>query len=193
MYGKESNGGMNGGVVMNDIGTKTIETDRLILRRFAVEDAEDIYHNWTSDAEVSKYVSWSQHRSVDETIDVVSKWIEGYKTNSYNWVVELKETHDLIGSISAIRVSRVHNNCEIGYCYGSKFWNKGYATEALKAVICYLKKECNFHIVEARHRSTNPASGKVMEKAGMQKEAVLKERRYDEKTGEYSDLICYSI
>lgn len=112
---------------MNDIGTKTIETDRLIMCRFVAEDAEDMYKNWTSDANVSKYVSWFKHQSIDETINLVSKWIDDYKMNSYNWAVELKETHDLIGNISAIRVSRAHNNCEIGYCYGSKYWNKGYA------------------------------------------------------------------
>ncbi len=178
---------------MNDIGTRTIETDRLILRRFIAEDAEDMYHNWTSDVNVSRYVSWSVHQSLDETIDLVSKWIDDYKKNSYNWAVELKETHDLIGNISAIRVSRTHNNCEIGYCLGSKYWNQGYATEALKAIISYLKNECNFHVVEAKHDSRNPASGKVMQKAGMKKEAVLKERRYDKTAGKYSDLICYYI
>lgn len=68
---------------MNDIGTRTIETDRLILRRFIAEDAEDMYHNWTSDVNVSRYVSWSVHQSLDETINLVSKWIDDYKKNSY--------------------------------------------------------------------------------------------------------------
>ena len=48
-------------------------------------------------------------------------------------------------------------------------------------------------MVEAKHYSTNPASGKVMQKAEMQKEAVLKDRRFDEETGQYYDLICYYV
>lgn len=176
---------------LNDIGTKTIETNRLLLRKFQISDAEQMFHNWTSDEKVSRYVSWSKHENIDETIGIVSGWIDAYKRNSYNWAVEWKETHELIGNISAISISRKHHNCEIGYCYGSKYWNNGFATEALKAVINYLKNECNFHVVEAKHYSTNPASGKVMQKAGMQKEAVLKDRWFDEETGQYCDLICY--
>lgn len=67
------------------------------------------------------------------------------------------------------------------------------ATEALKAVIDYLLDECELHVVEEKHYSTNPASGRVMQKAGMIQEAVMVERHYEEKTNSYSDLICYYI
>lgn len=178
---------------MNDLGTITLETKRLILRRFVNSDASEVYNNWTSDMNLDKYVSWSIHKDISETTALINQWIEEYETNNYNWVVEKKETHELIGNISTIHISRKHHNCEIGYCYGSKYWNQGYATEALCAVINYLKNECLFHVVEAKHLSTNPASGRVMEKAGMSKEAILKNRRYNSESNEYCDLVYYSF
>lgn len=178
---------------MKDLGTNRLETERLILRRFELSDAEKVYNNWTSNPKVSQYVSWSPHKSINETRELLNSWIERYATNSYNWAVELKDSHILIGNISAISVSRKHHNCEIGYCYGPEFWGKGYATEALRAVIDYMLYTCDFHLLEAKHHSTNPASGCVMEKAGMKKEAILKDRRYDETTDSYVDLVCYCI
>lgn len=81
----------------------------------------------------------------------------------------------------------------MGYCNGSKFWGNGYATEALRMVIEYLLTECDFYLIEARHISGNPASGRVMEKAGMHKDAVLRERSVNKYTGERNDSIIYSI
>ena len=60
---------------LNDIGTKTIETNRLLLRKFQISDAEQMFHNWTSDEKVSRYVSWSKHENIAETIGLVSKWL----------------------------------------------------------------------------------------------------------------------
>lgn len=181
-----------GGVNMNNIGTRRFETERLILRRFKLSDVDAVFDNWASDEEVSRYVGWNAHKDKIETLQLVSGWIEDYKNKSYNWAVELKDTHELIGNISAFNVSKKNSNCEIGYCYGREFWGRGYATEALKAVLDHMLKECEMHIVEAKHYSLNPSSGRVMQKAGMIKEAVLKERRYEEASKTYSDLIYYS-
>lgn len=178
---------------MNDIGTNVIETSRLILRRFKQEDAYDVYKGWSSDIRLSNYVSWNIHTSIVEAEELVSRRIEEYDRNAYNWVVELRNSRELIGNISTVAIRRTHNNCEIGYCYGSQYWNKGYATEALKAVIKYLFEKCDMHIIEAKYHSTNPASGKVLKKAGMTKEAILRERRYCCATDTYADLIYYSI
>lgn len=176
---------------MELLGTKTIETDRLILRKFQISDAEQMYTNWATDENTNRYVSWPMHKSVEETRTIVQNWIAEYEEISFNWVVELKETHEIIGNIMVISISLKHSNCEIGYCYGSAYWGNGYATEALKAVIDYLLSECKFHVVEAKHLSLNPASGRVMEKAGMVKEATLKERRFHKASGQYCDLIIY--
>lgn len=156
-----------------------------------MSDAECIHEGWVTDENVTKYVSWSVHKNLEQTINLLNQWISDYENGSFNWVVELKATGKLIGNITVIHVNSKHNYCEIGYCYGSTYWNHGYATEALKAVINYLLDKCEFHVVEAKHHSTNPASGRVMEKAGMVKEAILKDRIYHQETDSYRDLVCY--
>lgn len=173
--------------------TKQLETDRLILRKFNDNDYIKMNENWATDANVTKYVSFEPHKDYEETKQIVSGWIKEYDNGSYNWVVELKDNNEIIGNISVIELSKKHNNCELGYVFGSKFWGKGYATESLKAVLYYLINECNFHLVEAKHHASNPASGRVMEKAGMKKDGVLRQRRKNKIVDGYDDIVVYSI
>lgn len=173
--------------------TKRLETNRLILRKFTIEDAEAMYRNWVTDPECCKFLPWNVHQNIDETKSIVQKWVNEYENGSYHWVVELKSNHEIIGSISVVRLHEEHKTAEIGYCYGSKFWNHGYATESLRRVLEYLLKECGFYLVECGHISGNPASGRVMQKVGMKKDAVLRERHINKATQERNDLIFYSI
>ena len=172
--------------------TKQLETDRLILRKFRLEDAESVYNNWATDPQTNKHLSWSLHKNVEETKELLKKWISAYEDGSYNWIVELKNTHEVIGSICEEGKKIKERTISLGYCYGSKWWNNGYATEVLKRVIEYLLKEQNFYLVEANHRSSNPASGRVMQKAGMKCDGTLRERKIDS-DGKRADVIYYSI
>ena len=172
--------------------TKYLETERLILRKLKIEDAEEIYNNFATDPETSKHLSWDIHKSIEETRKVISKWISLYEIGSYNWIVELKDTHEVIGNVCEQGKSPKYNTISLGYCYGSKYWNKGYATEALKRVIEYLIKEKDYYLVEANHRSSNPASGKVMQKAGMKYDGKLRDRKTDP-DGTRVDMLYYSI
>lgn len=180
---------------MKGIGTQTIETRRLILRKMELTDAEYIFKNWTSDPLVSRYVSWDKH----ETLEQTKKYVE-YKVNRYighdycfDWVVVLKETNEPIGEIEAVNVSLAHNLVEMGDCYGSKFWNNGYGTEALIAFIDYMLNEVQVDKIIACHESVNPASGRIMEKAGMHYDATLPKYFVDKNTGIRCDKVCYSI
>ena len=177
---------------MEMIGTKTLETDRLILRKFTMDDVNDVFKNYGSDPNVTKYLSWKTHESIEDAKVSVEYFMSSYKDNGYHWAVVLKDINEVIGDIKVHTIDKRNNICEIGYQYGSKFWGNGYATEALKIVIEFLFNECEFHLIEARHRSSNPASGKVMEKAGMTKDVVLKNRRYNKYTDSYEDLVIYS-
>ena len=172
--------------------TKTLETERLILRKFKLEDAEGMFNNWATDPEVNKFLSWPLHKNIEETKKIITNWINEYNNGSYNWIVELKENHEVIGSICEEGKSDKHKTISLGYCYGSKFWNKGYASEALRKVIEYLLNEKEYYLVIANHRSSNPASGRVMQKAGMKYDGILRERRIDP-DGTRSDMIYYSI
>lgn len=180
--------------MLNKTGTKTLETKRLILRKFTLNDIDDMYNNWASNPETSKMLPWDVHENKDVTNIVISGWIKEYEDPySYSWLVELKDNNEPIGSINGVKVNVREEVCEIGYCYGPKYWGNGYATEALRAVIEYLINEVGFRLVEAKHISDNPASGRVMEKAGMKQDVVLRKRAINKATKDVNDLVVYSI
>lgn len=178
---------------MINVGTRTIETERLILRKLEISDLEQVYNNWCSDQKVSKYVTWDMHENIEQTKEYIKFKLGLYeKDYRFDWVVVIKETNEVIGEIDSVKQSLNYNLVELGYCYGSKYWNNGYATEALKAVIRYLKEVALVEKVTACHISTNPASGRVMQKAGMNYDATLKEYVVDKNTKERADLVYYS-
>ena len=154
-------------------GTQTIETSRLILRRAVREDAEPMFRNWASDPEVTKFLTWPAHSSIAVSEMVIGSWLQEYeKENYYQWMIELKEIKEPIGSISVVRQNDRVEEAEIGYCIGSQWWHKGIMTEALAAVIEYLFTEVGMNRVAARHDPNNPHSGGVMRKCGMKYEGT---------------------
>ncbi len=161
---------------MNHLGTKLIETERLILRKFKLTDAEGMYNNWASDDDVTRYITWATHKNIEETKEVVSKYVtESEKNNYYHWCIELKETGEQVGSIGAFRLFDDLQLFEVGYCIGKKFWNMGITTEAMHALIKFFFEEVGVNRIEARHDTKNPASGVVMKKSGMQLEGILRQ------------------
>ena len=178
---------------MNHIGTKVIETERLILRPFTLEDAQAIFDNWASDPVVTKYLSWPAHGSVSITEMVMQDWVAGYENpDRYNWAITLKEKgNDPIGNISAVRMYEDTESLEIGYCMGRTWWGGGIMAEALKAVIDFLMAEVGANRVYARHDTANPNSGRVMKKAGMSPEGIL--RQSGRNNQGIVDLAYYSI
>ena len=117
-------------------GTQTIETSRLILRRAVREDAEPMFRNWASDPEVTKYLTWPAHEKVDTAHMILDLWVSEYeKPDFYQWMIELKELGEPIGSISVVRRNDLVEEAEIGYCIGRNWWHRGITTEALSAVI----------------------------------------------------------
>ena len=160
---------------MNKSGTRTIETDRLILRQFRIEDAEDMYKNWASDPEVTKFLTWPPHASVDITKGLLSQWVSRYEDGGYfNWVMELKENGKAIGNISVVSLNEKVESADIGYCMSRAYWGKGLMPEALKAVMDYLFDVVGLNRVAACHDANNPKSGRVMDKAGMKLEGILR-------------------
>ena len=155
-------------------GTVTLETPRLILRRAEVSDAEVMFRNWANDAEVTKYLTWPPHGSVDVTRKVLTSWVESYeKDDYYQWMIVLKEIGEPIGSIMVTTVGRAESAL-VGYCIGKAWWHKGIMSETVQAVMDFLFDEVGYHRVEAFHDSNNPNSGKVMAKCGMRYEGTLR-------------------
>ncbi|HHT57370.1 MAG TPA: GNAT family N-acetyltransferase [Herbinix luporum] len=159
---------------MKHIGTNSIETIRLILRRFQVEDTYDMYKNWASDIETLKFLPWGPHRDVKVTYSRILSIVSNYnKENVYNWAIYLKSQQEVIGSISVEITNDKEESCEIGYCIGKAFWGRGIMPEALRAVMHYLFYEVGYRKIIARHDVLNYASGRVMEKAGMKFDKII--------------------
>lgn len=158
---------------MNNRGTQIIETERLILRKFDISDTQQMFDNWASNNRVTKYLTWTPHKNIDETREILSSWISHYNDDRYyQWCIELKETSQAIGSIGTVEVLQETETVRIAYCIGRTYWNKGIMTEALSAVIKFFFEEADINRIQAEHDTNNPASGKVMTKCGMKYEGT---------------------
>jgi len=170
---------------------RTITTERLILRPFALSDAQRV-SELCNNYNVYKSTLTLPY---PYPIECALSWIETHEDefnndNSYEFAITDKNTNELYGAIG-LRNNRTHRNGELGYWIGEDHWGNGYATEATKAVINFAFTEKHYHKVYARFFATNPGSGRVMQKSGMLKEGVLLQHIYKE--NEFVDLIHYGI
>ena len=152
-------------------GTQTIETDRLILRRFTVDDAAAMYKNWDSDPEVTRFLLWDPHTDVEDTRRLLAEWVARYDADPeyYAWAVELAETGEVFGSIGVMKnedAPDMPDGFEVGYCFARAWWERGYATEACAAVVQYVLADTGVRRLYAGHAIANPASGRVLQKCG---------------------------
>ena len=161
--------------MLNHQGTKKLETERLILRQFKIEDYVEMYNNWACEDVVTKFLTWQTHTNLDVTKSVLADWILKYANKDfYNWAIELKEENRLIGNISVVSLREETLSAILGYCMGSKWWGKEIMPEAGKAVLKYLFEEVGFNRIAANHDKNNPKSGRVMQKIGMTYEGTLR-------------------
>ena len=178
---------------MNHCGTQRLETERLVLRRFVVEDAQAMFRNWASDPEVTKYLTWPAHASVDVTRAILKAWTAAYDNlNDYQWAIVLKENgEDPIGSIAAVDLNEELSIVQIGYCLGRPWWHRGIMPEALNAVIDFFFNAVGANRIESRHDPRNPHSGRVMQKCGMKYEGTL--RSSDRNNQGICDACWYAV
>ncbi len=171
-------------------GSIDIKTDRLLLRKFQIGDSEEIFAAWTSDERVAKYTSWYAHKNIEDTKAYVGYMASKTELSDYNWIIELDSK--IIGSISVCYSDDRLEIAGIGYVLGYEYWGKGYMTEAVKAVISFLFNDVNYRKIIAGCDSENIASSKDMEKAGMKREAVLREH-IQRKDGTWGDDFQYGL
>lgn len=177
---------------MNNLGTKMLETERLILRKIKENDYKEAFKNWCNSDKVDKYVTWKKHENESITKNLYDSWISEYDDTTYRWIIELKSTKEVVGTIGVSKKFLSSSTCEFGYCLGDKYWNKGIMTEAINEVIRFLFLECGAKTIWAEFLENNPASGKVMQKVGMKYEATLRKRVVD-KDNIRNNLIVYSL
>ncbi len=160
---------------MKHLGSKTLITKRLILRKITLDDASSMFNNWASDDEVSKYLTWPTHKTIDDSKCIISLWVDSYKNkNFYNWVIYLKEIDDVIGNVSIMNINEELKQGELGYCIAKKYWGQGIMKEAAFKIMEYLFLECGFHEIIAKHDINNTQSKRVMEKLNMKYVKTIK-------------------
>ena len=178
--------------MITHIGTNTIETERLILRRFEYTDDEAMLKYWIADEKIQSLYSEPVYTTKDEVKGLLDKYIGSYEKNDYyRWAIIEKTTGECIGQIAYFLVDNKNHFAEIEYCIGSDFQCKGYATEATKAVITYGFDKMNLHKVQICTKTINVPSKRVIEKCGFVYEGTLRDYFY--MNGEYVGRLYFSI
>lgn len=153
---------------------ETIQTERLLLRKPRMEDAPVIFESYARDPEVSRYLAWMPHKNIRETEQFLLACGHLWQTEKdYAYVVTMKEAGRLIGMFG---LHPMKMKVEVGYALARPYWGKGYTSEALRAVIGWAFSQPEIYRVQAFCDVENIASARVMEKAGMTREGLL--RRY---------------
>ena len=174
-----------------DAETRTITTEKLILRPFREEDVPAIAAEM-NDPEVVKTTHAMSYPFPEEN---VRRWVGGMhasweKGSSYVFAVTGRETGEMYGFICLVTEPRDYR-AELGYAYGRKHWGKGIGTEACTAVVDFGFQVLDLHKIYARHFVSNPASGRGMQKSGMAYEGTQKSHDY--KDGKFEDVASYGI
>lgn len=168
-----------------------LETKRLVLRPVTLRDSRDLYRCY-GDPEVSRFEPLSAHRSLAETRAYIRRLLRQYRLGlPGSLAVVLKGENRVIGTVSYSYIDCESHCAEIGYSLARDTWNNGYGTEALRELLRFSFAELHLNRVEAMYDPQNPASGRVMEKCGMQKEGLLRGRVYSK--GQYRDVYLYAI
>ncbi len=164
----------------------TLETERLILRPFSLDDAEDV-QRLAGDKQIASTTMNVPHPYED---GMAESWI-GTHDDTFNagkgvaFAITMRRTGELVGAISLMSMVGGHQ-AELGYWVGVPYWNKGFCTEAGEAVLRYGFTDRGLNRIYATYLTRNPASRRVMEKLGMVQEGMLREHAL--KWGVFEDM-----
>lgn len=173
-----------------DVTNVTIGTPRLILRPWTSSDLDDLYE-YASVEGVGECAGWSHHKSLDESKVILNIFIEGGKT----FAIVRKEDGKVMGSfgleeLSPDPVAGDLYGRELGYVLGKPYWGKGYATEAVQAVIDYCFRNLGYDYLTVAHFLWNDRSRRVIEKAGFQ---YIKNIQYETHAGTVEESRLYLL
>jgi len=163
---------MTNGTMITHRGTQKIHTERLLLRKIVPEDAQAV-HAWMGDPEVCKYERWKPHPDAGYSRGYIAEVFDYRSEELYWWGIELRG--QLIGSVCIVNIDSNDRKAALGFCLARKFWSKGYATEAVAAVLEFMFNDVGLNRIEASHSVNNKASGRVLEKAGLLLEGRAKD------------------
>ena len=152
---------------------KKFETKRLYLRKPLLSDAVPIFEQYAQDEEVTKHLIFQPHKNIKETKEFLRRCVTVWKEGTaFPWAIIRKSDQQFLGMIEIVGID--HSGVNVGYVLAKRYWGKGYMPEALKAIINWGFKQEEIFRVWAYCDEENIASAKVMEKAGMQREGILR-------------------
>ena len=168
-----------------------LETPRLWLRPFTLEDAPTV-QALAGAREIAAVTGHVPHPYED---GMAEQWISGHpraweEGKAAVFAIVLRESDSLVGAMD-MGISAHFHHAELGYWIGVPFWGQGFATEAARATVGFGFEKLGLHRIHASHLACNPASGRVMEKIGMQYEGCL--RQHVSKWDEFHDLIMRGV
>ncbi len=177
---------------MNHTGTVTIRTERLILRKFIPTDAFDAHNNYGNDPLVNEFITFNPCITLDSARNFMLMHQERYMADPkfYGWAIEMNRS--VIGTISVFNIDDKYRCGELGYCLGSRFWNRGIMTEATAAVFDHMFDEVGLHKINAAIDADNEASKGVLRYLGMKFEGISRDGEID-RSGQFVDMVYYSI
>ena len=178
--------------MLNHVGTRIIETERMILRRFEYSDNLSMRKNWISNEKIQSLYSEPVYTTEEKVKELLDKYIGSYREDDYyRWAIIDKKSKECIGQIAYFLVDSKNHFAEIEYCIGEDYQCNGLATEATKAVIAYGFDQMNLHKVQICTKTINPASKRVIEKCGLTYEGTLRDYFYTD--GQYVGRLFFSI
>ena len=169
----------------------TLRTERLLLRKLSMADASD-YFAFAGDPQVTRYLRWGPHASLEVTESYLSGVMEAYQQGSDSpWGIELVQEHRLIGSTHLMEIDPHHRKAGVGVVLHSQYWRQGLGSEVLRRVLEFCFRELHLQRVRGLAIAGNTAACRMMEKCGMAREGLL--RRYALQKGQWWDFDSYSI
>lgn len=175
-----------------NVGTKTIETPRLTLRKFSYDDADSMLKNWVADEKIQSMYSEPVYATKEAVQGLLQKYITAYDgEHYYRWAIVEKASGECIGQIAYFLVDQKNHFAEIEYCIGAAYQCNGYATEATQAVIHFGFTEIQLHKVQICTKTINQPSKRVIEKCGFTYEGTLRDYFY--MNGTYVGRLYFSI
>ena len=169
----------------------TLETERLILRKISPKDARDMFE-YSSDADVTKFLLWDPHPDLSYTMEYVDYLQERYALGDFcDWALILKSNQKMIGTCGFTNIDLPNASAEIGYVLNPAYRGKGIIPEAAKAVIAFGFERLSLVRVSAICMKENAASLRVMQKCGMKTEGTL--RQAVALRGENRDITICSV
>lgn len=169
----------------------TLETPRLILRKLRIDDAEDMFE-YAQDRDLALNGLWLPYTHLQESIDDLAEAQEMYvKGNFWDWAVEHRADHKMIGRLGLHGYHPKDNRADLGYAFNRKYWGQGYGTEAARCVVQFGFEVLGLHRISANVLLDNAGSIGVLTKIGMRFEGV--KRDFTAIRGHHEDLHSYSI